>query len=85
MATHKKRNQPSLDLHGRKVDEVFDLVDKFITQNHNRSRVKIMPGKGSGKIKAELVRYLKLGGYPWEYETMGSGNKNTGSLIVILD
>ena len=44
-----------------------------------------MPGKGTGKIKEELIKYLKLGGYPWEYEIMPSGNKNTGSLIIILD
>ena len=76
---------PTLDLHGRKVDEVFDLVDRFITQHSNKDRIKIMPGKGSGKVKAELLRYLKLGGYPWEYETLDSGKKNTGCLVIILD
>ena len=85
MATSKKQPPPTLDLHGKTVEEVFDLVDKFITKNQNRDRVRIMPGKGTGKIKAELTRYLKLGGYPWEYETLSSGQKNTGCLIIILE
>lgn len=85
MGTQKKRNPPSLDLHGRTVDEVFDLVDQFITRNQNQSRIRILPGKGTGKLKQELTRYLKLGGYPWEYETLDSGKKNTGCFIVILD
>ena len=85
MGTQKKRSAPTLDLHGKKVDEVFDLVDKFISKHQNKSRVKIMPGKGTGKVKSELTRYLKLGGYPWEYETLDSGKKNTGCLVIILD
>lgn len=85
MATQKKRPYPTLDLHGKRVEQVFDLVDAFITKHQNRDRLRIMPGKGTGKVKAEVLRYLKLGGYPWEYDTMDSGQKNTGSLIVILD
>ncbi len=81
----KRKPFPTLDLHGRKVDEVFDLVDSFIVKNQNKDRIKIMPGKGSGKLKSELVRYLKLGGYPWEYEVLDNGKKNTGCLIIILD
>lgn len=85
MGTSKKNNHPLLDLHGRRVAEVFDLVDQFLTKNSHKNRVKIMPGKGSGKVKTELLRYLKLGGYPWEYETLDSGKKNTGCLVIILD
>lgn len=85
MSTQKKRQPPILDLHGRRVEEVFDLVDQFLTRHQNQSRVRIMPGKGTGKVKSELVKYLNLGGYPWEYETLDSGKKNTGCLIIILD
>lgn len=74
-----------MDLHGKTVEQVFDLVDQFITRNQNKSRLRIMPGKGTGKVKDELVRYLKLGGYPWEFETNDNGSKNTGSLIIILE
>lgn len=85
MSKQKKRPAPTLDLHGKKVEDVFDLVDQFLMQHQNRSRIKIMPGKGTGKVKAELLRYLKLGGYPWEYEVLDSGKKNTGCLVIILD
>tara|TARA_B100000749_G_scaffold280891_1_gene280248 strand:+ start:23628 stop:23765 length:138 start_codon:yes stop_codon:yes gene_type:complete len=44
-----------------------------------------MPGKGTGAIKKELLRYLKLGGYPSQPETMDNGKKNPGVLIVFLD
>ena len=85
MGKEKEANYPTLDLHGKRTDEVFDLVDRFLTKNQNKARVRIMPGKGTGKVKSELTRYLKLGGYPWEYETLPNGQKNTGSLIIILD
>ncbi len=75
---------PTLDLHGFKKDEVFDAVDRFIMKNNGRDRVKIMPGKGEGIVRAELLRYLKLGGYPWSYEEMPNGQKNMGSVIVHL-
>jgi dsDNA-specific endonuclease/ATPase MutS2 len=84
MAAKSQRQMPTLDLHGRTVGEVFDLVDRFITQNHHRPQVKIMPGKGSGKVKAEVVRYLKLGGYPWSHEVLPTGQTNTGCLVIHL-
>ena len=81
----KNSKKPCLDLHGRKVDEVFPLVDRFITQHQNKSRVTIITGKGTGAVKKEVLRYLKLGGYPWEYESLANGGRNPGSLVVILD
>jgi dsDNA-specific endonuclease/ATPase MutS2 len=85
MKKQKKRSAPTLDLHGRRVEEVFDLVDSFIQKHANKPRICIMPGKGTGKVKSEVLRYLKLGGYPWEYDTLSDGRKNTGSLVVIMD
>lgn len=78
------KNLPTLDLHGFKKDDVFDAVDRFIMKNQGRERVKIMPGKGEGIVRAELLRYLKLGGYPWSYEELPNGQKNMGSVIVFL-
>ena len=76
---------PTLDLHGKTVDEVFDLVDRFITKNQSKPRICIIPGKGTGAVKKELLRYLKLGDYPWDHETLANGQKNMGSLIVFLN
>lgn len=84
MGKQKKRKMPSLDLHGRRVSEVFDLVDAFVAKNQNQDRIEIISGKGTGQVKAEVVRYLKLGGYPWEHGVLDSGKKNGGSIIVIM-
>ena len=80
----KKNNLPTLDLHGFKKDEVFDAVDRFIMKNHQKPQVRIMPGKGAGIVRQELISYLKQGGYPWAYEDLPSGEKNMGCLVVFL-
>ena len=76
-----------LDLHGYKLDEVFDAVDAHITREvkNKRKETKIMPGKGSGKVKTEVLRYLKLGGYPWRHEKLKNGKDNAGVLVIFLD
>ena len=78
---------PTLDLHGRTTDEVYDALEAFIGREVARhsQRVRIMPGKGTGKIKAVVIEYLKQAHYPWQYETMANGNKNEGVLVVFLD
>lgn len=86
MAMGKKKGSiPTLDLHGYKVDQVYDAVDKFIMKHQNKSRLRIMPGKGTGVVRKELISYLKQGQFPWEYELMDNGSRNTGSVIVIMD
>lgn len=80
----KKKDIPTLDLHGYKKDEVFDAVDRFIMKNKNAPRVRIMPGKGAGIVRQEVERYLKLGGYPWSFDTNERGDKNSGAIIVHL-
>ncbi|MEZ4871641.1 MAG: Smr/MutS family protein [Bdellovibrionales bacterium] len=74
-------------MHGVRVEDVFDKVDAFVHKHvqNGTARVKIMPGKGTGAVKAELLKYLKLGGYPSQPETLPSGKKNPGSLIVFLN
>lgn len=81
----KSSNLPKLDLHGYKKDDVFDAVDKFIMKHHSAHRICIVPGKGSGVVKAELISYLKQGGYPWAYEKMDNGKINEGSIIVFMN
>jgi dsDNA-specific endonuclease/ATPase MutS2 len=76
-----------LDLHGARVDEVIDRLDRFIMQSvdHKLSRVRVMTGKGSGKVQAEVVRYLKQARYPWQFEKGANGKPNEGVLVVILE
>lgn len=77
----------SIDLHGRRTDEVEDLIDAFLhkAQQRGYKRVRIVTGKGSGRVKNVVTRYLKLGNYPWSYETTDSGRKNEGVLVVHLE
>lgn len=81
----KKKNQ--IDLHGFRVEDVVDELDQFIHRSvqSKLSRVSVMTGKGSGKVKKEAIKYLKLGGFPWSYEKDSKGKPNEGVLVVFLD
>jgi dsDNA-specific endonuclease/ATPase MutS2 len=76
---------PTLDLHGFKTEDVFDAVEKFLLKNAKVSQVRIMPGKGTGKVKGEVERYLKLAGYHWSAERLGDGRPNEGVMIVYME
>jgi dsDNA-specific endonuclease/ATPase MutS2 len=73
-----------LDLHGCRAEEIPDKVDKFIVdaQNAGLPRVKIMTGKGKGIVQKEVIAYLKLGKYPWKFETNARKETNEGILVV---
>jgi dsDNA-specific endonuclease/ATPase MutS2 len=77
---------PLLDLHGFLVEDVPDAVDRFLMQAQRKGaeRVRIMPGKGSGKVRAAVTQYLKLGGFPFENEKLPGGTVNEGVLVVFL-
>ncbi len=75
---------PLLDLHGKRTDEVFDLVDKFVTKNSNSAKVLIMTGKGSGAVKKEVLKYLKMGGFDSSVHQDWAGKRNSGILEVSL-
>ncbi len=76
---------PTLDLHGFKTDDVFDAVEKFLRRYEKQKQVRIMPGKGSGKVKAKVEEYLRLAGYPWSVERLANGQPNEGVMIVYMD
>ena len=77
------KKNPTLDLHGVTEDEVFDLVDRFLTKATSPV-VRIMPGKGKGIIKKKLIEYLKLAKYSWTYEKLANGKPNEGVLVIHL-
>jgi DNA-nicking Smr family endonuclease len=83
----KNRKPPTLDLHGFKADEVFDALEGFLAKQNGRgaSTARVMTGKGKGIVQKIVVDYLKLAGYPWSFETMTNGQKNSGVMIVHLD
>ena len=75
-----------LDLHGARAEEIPDKVDRFITdaQKGGLRRVRIMTGKGKGIVQKEVIAYLKLGKYPWNFETTAKRERNEGVLVVSI-
>ena len=61
---------PLLDLHGENLLDVEAKVDRFlmVAQTRGLSQIRIMTGKGTGKIRAAVQKYLKLGGYSYHFE-----------------
>lgn len=75
---------PTLDLHGQRLEGLEDRVDKFIVESQRKglSRIRIMTGKGSGQVRSAVQTYLKLGGYPAQFEKLPNGSTNDGVLVV---
>jgi len=83
--SQNKGKIPTFDLHGFKVDEVYDALEAFLSKNANAPRVKVMPGKGTGAVKSQVIDYLKRANYPWSYEKSPNGSDNVGVLIVHME
>ncbi len=68
------------------TDEVFDRVDRFLTQSMKQglNEVHIVTGKGTGKVKAKVQEYLKLGNFPFAKLKNQAGAINDGVLVVYL-
>lgn len=81
----KKALNPLLDLHGFKTDEVFEALEAFLTRHRSKSKVFVMTGKGSGKVKAKVIEYLKLAKYPYSVFREDNGAPNEGILTVHMD
>ena len=75
-----------LDLHGYKTEDVEDAVDRFLMQLSKSSlkKARIMTGKGTGKVQAVTIKYLKLAGYQWSFEKLSNGKNNEGCLVIHL-
>jgi dsDNA-specific endonuclease/ATPase MutS2 len=81
----KSGKGPTLDLHGFKTEDVFDAVESFLRKNATQKQVRIMPGKGTGKVKAKVAEYLRLANYPWSHERLDNGTQNEGVMIVYME
>lgn len=75
---------PLLDLHGDSLLDVEAKVDRFLIQAQGKglNQVRIMTGKGTGKIRAAVQAYLKLGGYTYHFEKSANKQDNEGVLVV---
>jgi dsDNA-specific endonuclease/ATPase MutS2 len=77
---------PTLDLHGVRVDEVFDLMDRFLRREEERETalVRILHGKGSGKVKEKALEYCRLSGHSPRPDKGSGGAENPGSFLLYL-
>jgi len=81
----KPAKAPTLDLHAYRAEDVFDAVEKFLRKHTNTHSVRIMPGKGTGKVKAQVIEYLRLANYSWSFERLANGQANEGVMIVYME
>ena len=77
---------PSLDLHGAVVDDVFDLIDRFLRREEAKGtdRVRIIHGKGTGKVKEKALEYCKLSGHEPKPDSGSGIFVNPGSFLLYL-
>ncbi len=86
MNKKKPKKRPMIDLHGKTQDEVYDLIDRFLTKSNQQGheQVHIMTGKGKGVVKKVAKEYLKQAGYPSKPLRNANGQINEGVLVVFL-
>lgn len=77
---------PSLDLHGAAVDEVFDQMDRFLRREEagGADRVRIIHGKGTGKVKEKALEYCRLSGHVPKPDSGEGILVNPGSFLLYL-
>ena len=77
---------PTLDLHGAVVDEVFDLIDRFLrsAEASGADRVRIIHGKGTGKVREKALEYCRLSGHEPQADTGEGIFSNPGSFLLYL-
>ncbi len=77
---------PSLDLHGVVVDDVFDLLDRFLRREEGRGSdcVRVIHGVGTGKVRAKALEYCRLTGHSPRPDLLANGRNNPGSFLLYL-
>jgi dsDNA-specific endonuclease/ATPase MutS2 len=77
---------PTLDLHGQVVADVFDLMDRFLRREeaNGSDRVRILHGRGTGKIRDKCLEYCKLSGHSPVEDKVQSPWGNPGSFLLYL-
>jgi dsDNA-specific endonuclease/ATPase MutS2 len=77
---------PTLDLHGVVVDDVFDLMDRFLRREEasGSDRVRILHGRGTGKIREKALEYCRIAGHSPQEDKLDSPWGNPGSFLLYL-
>lgn len=81
----KQKPYPTLDLHGVTVDEVFDLMDRFLMRSEGKtSAVRIIHGRGTGKVREKALEYCRIAGHIPKPDKSENGQVNPGSFLLFL-
>ncbi len=77
---------PTLDLHGVVVDDVFDLMDRFLRREEANGSdcVRILHGRGTGKVRAKALEYCRISGHSPVDDKAESQWGNPGSFLLYL-
>lgn len=77
-------NFPSLDLHGEIKDSARVLIKEFLYDNYvlKNEKIVIIHGIGTGAIKEEVTKVLKLSKYVKEFHL---NRYNPGCTLVYLN
>lgn len=77
---------PTLDLHGAVVDDVFDLMDRFLrsAEAAGQPLVRIIHGRGKGKVREKALEYCRLAGHEPEQDKSDGLHSNPGSFLLYL-
>jgi dsDNA-specific endonuclease/ATPase MutS2 len=86
MPKGRSSSYPTLDLHGAVVDEVFDLLDRFLRREEGRgsTAVRIIHGIGTGKVREKALEYCRMTGHKPKPDQAGGGRANPGSFLLFL-
>jgi DNA mismatch repair protein MutS2 len=73
----------SLDLRGKYSEEIYDMIDKFLHKSisNGLKSVEIIHGKGTGKLRTEVQKYLKSNPLIISHRL---GNWNEGDMGVTI-
>lgn len=76
----------SLDLRGKYSEEIFDMIDKFLHKSsvNGLKSVEIIHGKGTGKLRTEVQKYLKSNPNVLSHRLGNWNEGDTGVTIVEL-
>jgi len=82
----QKKKISQLDLHGARVDEVFDKLDRFLREQEAKgvSPVRIIHGIGTGKVKEKCLDYCRATGHSPKPDTSESAKVNPGAFLLYL-
>ena len=75
---------PEVNLIGMTVDEAIPVLDKYLDDAYlaHLPQVRVVPGRGTGALKAGVHRHLKKLSYVKEYRLGEFGEGDTGVTIV---